>query len=113
MKRKAIFVFMVIVCSLLPAGAGPVPAGLTSDQTILHLLNRISFGPRPGDVERVKQLGIPKYIDEQLHPEQIDDSAVTSQLATFPSIKMAAGEINKHYVPANEIARKLGLTKGN
>src|SRR5438105_239361 len=104
MKRKTIFIFAVIVASLLPAAAGPVSVSLTGDQAILHLLNRITFGPRPGDIKRVKKIGINKYIDAQLHPEQIDDSATTSLLAAFPSIKMDASEINKHYVPANEIA---------
>ena len=40
-------------------------------QTIVHVLNRIAFGPRPGDVERVQALGLQRYIDEQLHPERI------------------------------------------
>ena len=38
------------------------------DKTILHVLNRISFGPRPGDVDRVRQMGLETYIDQQLHP---------------------------------------------
>ncbi len=46
---------------------------LTEDQKILHLLNRAGFGPRPGDVERVRRMGIERYIEEQLHPEDLTD----------------------------------------
>src|SRR5205807_5026265 len=54
--------------------------GLTEDQKITHLLNRIGFGPRPGDVERVRALGIDRFIDQQLHPERLDDAAVEARL---------------------------------
>ena len=43
------------------------------DKTILHVLNRIGFGARPGDVDRVRQIGLATYIDQQLHPERIAD----------------------------------------
>jgi hypothetical protein len=43
---------------------------------IVHVLNRITFGPRPGDVEAVEKMGLHNYIEQQLHPETIDDSAV-------------------------------------
>ena len=59
-------------------------AGLTENQKIIHLLNRIGYAPRPGDVERVKRMGIDKYIDLQLHPERIEDSAIEARLANFP-----------------------------
>ena len=47
---------------------------LTEDQRILHVLNRLGFGARPGDVEKVKAMGLDRYIDQQLHPEKIDDA---------------------------------------
>ena len=43
---------------------------------IVHVLNRITFGPCPGDVEAVQKMGLHNYIERQLHPETIDDSAV-------------------------------------
>src|SRR5262249_34351673 len=42
----------------------------------LHALNRLTFGPRPGDIERINQLGVEKWIELQLHPEKIDDSTL-------------------------------------
>src|SRR5437899_8415870 len=50
-------------------------ATLTEDQRILHVLNRLGFGARPGDVERVRAMGVDNYISQQLYPEKIDDSA--------------------------------------
>ena len=54
---------------------------LTEDEAILHALNRLAYGPRPGDVERVRQMGLEKWIDQQLHPESIDDAALESAAA--------------------------------
>ncbi len=48
---------------------------LSSDQQILHALDRLSFGPRPGDIEAVKNMGLSQWIDLQLHTERIPESA--------------------------------------
>ncbi len=53
---------------------------LTEDQKILHVLNRLGFGARPGDVERVKAIGINKYIEQQLNPSSINDAATEAKL---------------------------------
>ncbi len=53
---------------------------LSGDQKILHALNRLTFGPRPGDIDAVKKMGLDKWIDLQLHPEQIPES---KQLTTL------------------------------
>jgi uncharacterized protein (DUF1800 family) len=87
-------------------------AGLTADQKIIHVLNRIGYGPRPGDVERVKRMGIDKYIDLQLHPERIDDPGIEARLANFPSLHMSLSEIQQKYPAPNLLARQLGLKQG-
>ena len=46
----------------------------------LHALNRLAFGPRPGDVERVAAMGVDKWIDQQLHPDEIEDHALDGRL---------------------------------
>src|SRR5438094_59165 len=61
-------------------------AKLTQDQRILHVLNRLGFGARPGDAERVKALGVDKYIEQQLFPEKIDDSAAEAKLQNLETI---------------------------
>jgi uncharacterized protein (DUF1800 family) len=85
---------------------------LSQDQKIIHLLNRIGYGPRAGDVERVKRMGIDKYIDLQLHPDRIDDSSIEARLANFPSLRMSLSEIQQKYPPPNLLARELGLKQG-
>jgi uncharacterized protein (DUF1800 family) len=87
-------------------------SGLTQDQKIIHLLNRIGYGPRQGDVERVKRMGIDKYIDLQLHPERIDDPTIEAKLANFPSLRMNLTEIQQKYPPPQLLARELGLRQG-
>jgi uncharacterized protein (DUF1800 family) len=87
-------------------------AGLNTDQKIIHLLNRIGFGPRPGDIERVKKMGVDKYIDLQLHPERIDDPAIEAKLANYPSLRMSLAEVQEKYPPPQVLGRQLGLRQG-
>src|SRR5688572_16531155 len=47
--------------------------GAENSEQILHALNRLTYGPRPGDVERVKAMGLQKWIESQLAPARIDD----------------------------------------
>jgi len=49
---------------------------MTEDQKALHALNRLTFGPRPGDLEQVKTMGVEQWIDRQLHPESIPENPV-------------------------------------
>ena len=49
---------------------------IPKDQKILQALNRLTFGPRPGDVEKVRAMGLKKWVDLQLHPERISESPV-------------------------------------
>src|SRR6267378_4212039 len=59
---------------------------LTQDQAIMHVLNRLGFGPRPGDVDRVREIGIEKYIDAQLNPAKIDDSSTEARLKGYTTL---------------------------
>ncbi len=70
---------------------------LTEEQRIVHALNRIGFGPRPGDVEKVKAMGLGAYIARQLQPEAIDDSAVEAKLAPFTALQMSNAELASSY----------------
>jgi uncharacterized protein (DUF1800 family) len=45
-----------------------------------HILNRLAFGPRPGDVERIRRIGVDRWIEQQLHPERIDDRATQARI---------------------------------
>jgi len=74
-------------------------ARLTHDQRILQLLNRITFGPTPGDIARIKQVGIDRFLEEQLHPETIDDSEVEKRVEVLPTQRMTSAEIYQFYPP--------------
>jgi uncharacterized protein (DUF1800 family) len=63
------------------------------DQTITHVLNRVAFGPRAGDIDRVRALGLERYIDEQLHPDRLPDAGMAARLAHFETIGMSSREI--------------------
>src|SRR5690348_18323466 len=62
--------------------------GLTDEQRILHVLNRLGFGARPGDVERVKAMGLDNYINQQLNPEKISDSVAENKLAELTTLNI-------------------------
>src|SRR6267142_1391295 len=64
---------------------------LTEDEAILQALNRLGFGPKPGDVERVKEMGLQKWIDQQLRPDSINDSALEARLDHFPTLRSPRG----------------------
>jgi uncharacterized protein (DUF1800 family) len=74
-----------------------VTAAPREDEKILHILNRLGFGARPDDVENVKRIGLSAYIDQQLHPEQIDDSAVEQKLAGFRELQFPDQDIESRY----------------
>ena len=105
-------IFGAIVPVVADSKSKSSSAGLNSDQKIIHLLNRIGFGPRPGDIERVKKMGVDKYIDLQLHPERIDDPTIEAKLANYPSLKMSLAEVQEKYPPPQLLGRQLGLRQG-
>ena len=73
---------------------------LTEEQKILHLLNRAGFGPLPGDIERARRMGIEKYIEEQLHPEDLSDDFLSRPLQALSTLQMSQFEILQTYEPA-------------
>jgi uncharacterized protein (DUF1800 family) len=112
---------LVVAASLASGALMPVAAdakskvnksALTEEQKIIHLLNRAGFGPRPGDIEIVKRLGINKYIEQQLHPERLDDRQLEARLGGFQSLKMSIAQLYEKYPAPNMVARELGLEPG-
>src|SRR5580658_8242630 len=84
---------------------------LSEDEAILHALNRLAYGPRPGDIETVRKMGLEKWIDEQLHPESIDDSALDARLEQYPTLKMSSKKLLDEFPPPQQAAKKEGVTK--
>src|SRR5205809_938247 len=69
----------------------------------IHALNRLTFGPRPGDVNRVMAMGVDHWIDDQLHPEKIDDHALEARLAPLRTLRMDARKIVENFPPERAI----------
>ena len=80
------------------------------DRAIVHVLSRIGFGARPGDVERVRAIGIQRYIDEQLHPERIADGPIATRLTGLTTIGRSQRQIAEQYeIPQLEARRQKKL----
>src|SRR6266852_476870 len=82
---------------------------LSADEAILHALNRLAYGPRPGDVERVRQMGLAKWVDRQLNPISIDDRAVEARLEKYPTLRMSTSKLLAEY-PQPKQAQKQAPT---
>jgi uncharacterized protein (DUF1800 family) len=80
-----------------PALKGLPITELSPDQAILHALNRLAYGPRPGDVERVRQMGLAKWIEQQLNPSSIDDKAVDARLEDYQTLRMSTAKLIAEY----------------
>ena len=129
LRPKALFAaFLSIACVLslevdlpaiaaIPAAAAkdkkpkrdPVLKGLpitelTPDEAILHAMNRLAYGPRPGDVERVRQMGLSKWIDQQLAPNSIDDRALNARLENLPTLSMSSAQLIAEYPQPKQAA---------
>jgi uncharacterized protein (DUF1800 family) len=96
---KPFFVTGLTVCALtlgLATGYTAAPraaARPASDEAIVHMLNRLGYGARLGQVERARALGIERYIDEQLQPDRIADTGIAPRLAGLETVRMSSADI--------------------
>jgi hypothetical protein len=65
----------------------------------LHALQRLTFGPRPGEADRVAAMGVDQWIEQQLHPERIDDGNLEARLSQFRTLRMETKEIVENFPP--------------
>src|SRR5437879_9677795 len=92
-----------------PALKGLPITELSPDEAILHALNRLAYGPRPGEVERIRQMGLAKWVEQQLNPNSIDDRALDARLADYPTLRMSTAKLIDEYPqpkPAEKQAEK-------
>ena len=93
-KTFALCLCGAAVATLAAGGARKIPrTKLAPEQRAAHLLNRIAYGPRPGEVAAVIKQGEAAFLEAQLHPEAIDDSAVEKRLASAATLHMSSREI--------------------
>src|SRR6516162_5399017 len=108
MRIPARVLVVAVSATVTLAASSPksaVPAN-PDDKTILHVLNRIGFGARPGDIDRVRQIGLAAYIDQQLHPERIPDAQLATRLTEFETLNKNSREIAQEYYLPAQIARQ-------
>src|SRR5208282_4752578 len=94
------------------------PSGTTmqtemdAQKRAVHALNRLTFGPRPGDLDRVTRMGVDKWIELELHPSKIDDSALDARLAPFRTLRMGTKEIVDNF-PPNQLIKQIADGKAS
>jgi uncharacterized protein (DUF1800 family) len=115
-RRRLILVVALLASSLLSVAVAAhawkkdkkiaAAAQMDPHTQALHALQRLTFGPRPGDIERVTAMGLDKWIDQQLHPDRIDDGAVEARLAPFRTLHMDTKEMVESF-PPNQLVRAV------
>jgi uncharacterized protein (DUF1800 family) len=103
-----VLILAVSAASLLTAKETKKSDSNQLDETkrAVHALNRLAFGPRPGDVEKIKAMGVDKWIELQLHPEKLDDSALDARLEPLRTLKMETREMVENF-PTPQVLKAI------
>jgi uncharacterized protein (DUF1800 family) len=84
----------------------PAAKPLTEEERAMQALNRLTFGPRPGDLQRVQAIGVKKWVEMQLNPEQVDDSLLEARLQSFPAMRLSQQELLQAF-PSGAVIRAV------
>ncbi len=87
------------------APKAPALSAHVPDAMILHALNRFTFGPRPGDLETVRAMGLDRWFEQQLHPGAIDQANLNARLTAFPAMQWSSEDLLRR-LPGNAIIRQ-------
>jgi uncharacterized protein (DUF1800 family) len=103
---------VALLCGTLAAGGSaqqraPEAGRFSEGQRILHVLNRLGFGARPGDVERVRAMGVEQYIKQQLDPQRIPDALAEAKVSHLPSLRMSTAELYAKYPQPGALLRQM------
>ncbi|HEX7251944.1 MAG TPA: DUF1800 domain-containing protein, partial [Thermoanaerobaculia bacterium] len=98
--RIAVSVLAAVLVSgfgLMAAPDGGEKVPLTAREKAVHVWNRLGFGPRPGDVDAVLQMGVNAWIEQQLFPGRITDVTVQAKLAKLPTLRMSTEDLFNNF----------------
>src|ERR1051325_11066934 len=104
---RKITALILLILLIQPVAFTQKQRSLTEDQRVLHVLNRLGFGARPGDVERVKSMGVDNYINQQLNPEKISDATAENKLAVLTTLSMTTAELYGQFPQPGQLLRQL------
>jgi uncharacterized protein (DUF1800 family) len=114
--KLALFLLCLSLTLLISVGAVPQllakkkekasESGPNEQKRAVQALNRLTFGPRPGDIQQVMAMGVDRWIELQLHPEKIPDSAVEARLAPLRTLRMSSKEIVENF-PDNPMIKQV------
>jgi uncharacterized protein (DUF1800 family) len=108
-RRRITTLPILLLLAVAGWSAAPISAALvpTDDAAIEHALNRLTYGPRPGDVESVRRVGLAAWMEQQLHPREIDDGGIETRIASFKTLLLDSDDIAREYFePAREARRE-------
>jgi uncharacterized protein (DUF1800 family) len=89
---------------------GKTTGKLTEEQRALHALNRLTFGPRPGDLQKVMDTEVNDWIEQQLHPEEINDSTLDGKLGPLRTLRMSTRDLVQTF-PNNKMIKEAAEGK--
>ncbi len=98
-KIAALLVVSCFAAMLAAKKKADTTDAASQQKRALHAVDRLTFGPRPGDVQAVMAMGVDKWIELQLHPEKIDNAALDARLATYRTLHMSAREMAMNFPP--------------
>src|SRR5215831_5238597 len=116
MRKIVVVLFpgFVAVVAAASTPRRPVPSDeLLPDEKIQQVLNRFTFGARPGDADRVRAMGIDKWIDWQLHPERIDDQAADEAVSKYSIFSMKTQDVVGDFNRLQQLQRQAKQAAGN
>src|SRR5437764_226995 len=92
-----VFFLLLLPAAFAADGKKPKPSAkpqvLSDHDRALHALERLTFGPRPGDIEKVLSLGLDNWIEQQLNPGKIPNGNLDSRLGTYRTLRMQPREL--------------------
>jgi uncharacterized protein (DUF1800 family) len=106
---------MLFVASTVSAQTAPRldHRELASDQQVIQTLNRLTFGPRPGEAQKVRAMGLDKWINLQLHPDKIDDTQFERYADRYDILKQDQNDLLKQYADAQRERRMVKRDKAD